>query len=70
VKTIACCAILHNLCLKDGDILEPVEEALGPDDGGDQVHQDLECGERLRGRIAAAVSAPIQNPPALQDHDY
>ncbi|KAE8278864.1 putative nuclease HARBI1 [Larimichthys crocea] len=70
VKVIACCAILHNLCQKDGDILEPVEEALGPDDGGDQVQPDLACGERLRGRIAAAVSAPVNNPPALQDHDY
>ena len=38
-------AILHNLCIRDGDILEPVEEA--PDDGGEQPQQDLHCGEQL-----------------------
>lgn len=70
VKVIACCTILHNLCIQDGDILEPVEEALEPDDGGDQVQPDLACGEQLRGRIAAAVSAPINNPSALKDHTY
>ncbi|KAL7378403.1 hypothetical protein ABVT39_013006 [Epinephelus coioides] len=69
-KVIACCAILHNVCLKNGDILEPVEEALGPDDGGGQLQPDLQCGDRLRGRIAAALSAPNNPPLALQDHDY
>ncbi|XP_056118293.1 uncharacterized protein LOC130095554 [Rhinichthys klamathensis goyatoka] len=70
VKVIACCAILHNFCLRDGDMLEPVEEALGPEDGDGQLQQDQQCGEQLRGRIASALSAPTAIPPALQDHDY
>ncbi|KAL2096948.1 hypothetical protein ACEWY4_006155 [Coilia grayii] len=30
-KVVACCTILHNLCLADGDIVEP--EAVGPEAG-------------------------------------
>ncbi len=70
VKVIACCAILHIFYLRDGDTLEPVEEALRPDDGGGQLQPDLQCGEQLRGRIAAALSAPNNTPLALHDHDY
>ena len=70
VKVITCCAILHNLCLRDGDIVEPVEEQPEPDAGDAELHPELQCGERLRSRMAAAVSAPNINPPALQDHDY
>ena len=70
VKVIACCAILHNLCLRDGDIVEPMEEQPEPDAGGAELHPELQCGERFRSRMAAAVSAPNINPPALQDHDY
>lgn len=68
VKVITCCAILHNLCIRDGDILEPLEEA--SDNGGEQPQQDLHCGEQLHGLIAAALSAPDNAPPVLQEHDY
>ena len=68
VQVIACCAILHNLCVDNGDILEPVEEAPGQDGGEGQL--DMACGEAIRGRIAAALSAPVQRGPALQEHDY
>ncbi|XP_034539820.1 putative nuclease HARBI1 [Notolabrus celidotus] len=70
VEVVACCAILHNFCLRDGDTMEPVEEALRPDDGDGQLQPDSQCGERLRVRMAAALSAPVENLPALDDHDY
>ncbi|XP_042349776.1 putative nuclease HARBI1 [Plectropomus leopardus] len=69
---IACCAILHNVCLSNGDIVEPAEEVLRPDDdAGDQhQHQDQQSGERIRELLMAAVSAPDGRVPALEDHDY
>ncbi|KAM3611514.1 uncharacterized protein V6R79_019929 [Siganus canaliculatus] len=70
VRIIACCAILHNICLKNGDNLEPMEEALEPQDGDGLPQADLQCGERLRSRMAAALSALTDAPPALHDHDY
>eukprot|EP00066_Takifugu_rubripes_P021972 XP_011611238.1 PREDICTED: putative nuclease HARBI1 isoform X1 [Takifugu rubripes] len=68
-KVFACCTILHNVCLQNGDSMEPSEEALGPDDI-DQMQPDLQCGEQIRDRLAAALSAPTHLPPALQEHDY
>ncbi|KAM3619675.1 uncharacterized protein V6R79_011663 [Siganus canaliculatus] len=70
VRIIECCAILHNICLKNGDNLEPTEEALEPQDGDGLPQADLQCGERLRSRMAAALSALTDAPPALHDHDY
>lgn len=54
MKVIAHCAILHNFCFRDRDTLEPVEEPLGPDDGGGEHQPDLQCGEELCGHIATA----------------
>ena len=34
-EVIACCAILHNICVSNGDIMEPAEEVLRPDDNND-----------------------------------
>lgn len=70
VKVTARCAILHNFCLRDGDMFEPVEEALGPDDGGGEHQPDLQCGEQLCGCVATVLSAPNNTPPALHDRDY
>ncbi len=73
---IACCTILHNICLTSGDIVEPVEAALVPDDNNDALlhNQDPQGGEQIREHLAAAVSAPgrddIINATALRDHDY
>ncbi|KAK7877439.1 hypothetical protein WMY93_031859 [Mugilogobius chulae] len=55
--------ILHNICLHNVDILDPVEEEQGPAD----VQQN---GEHLRAAIAAVLSAPRIRAPHLQDHDY
>ncbi|XP_049911320.1 putative nuclease HARBI1 [Epinephelus moara] len=69
---IACCTILHNICLSNGDIMEPAEEVLRPDDNVDEPHHhlDQQSGEHIRERLAAAVSAPDGPVAALEDHDY
>lgn len=69
---IACCAILHNICLFNGDIVEPAEEVIRPDDDGGEPHhhQDQQSGERIRELLTAAVSAPDGRVEALEDHDY
>ncbi|KAJ8367962.1 hypothetical protein SKAU_G00079900 [Synaphobranchus kaupii] len=71
-KVIACCAILHNICLTNGDIMEPAQAALRPEnhEASLLVEPDQQCGERRRERLAAAVSAPIALAPVLGDHDY
>ncbi len=71
VEVISCFAILDNFCPRDGDTLEPAEEALGPDgrdDGDGQLQPDLQCGQQLHGSIAVAVLAP--NNPLPVDHSY
>ncbi len=71
VEVISCFAILDNFCPRDGDTLEPAEEALGPDgrdDGDGQPQPDLQCGQQLHGSIAVAVLAP--NNPLPVDHIY
>ena len=55
VEVIAGRDIMHNLCIEDGDMIEPVEEA--PGDGGEEDQQDLHCGEQLL------------CPPVLREHD-
>ncbi len=56
---IACCTILHNICLTSGDIVEPVEAALVPDDNNDALlhNQDPQGGEQIREHLAAAACA-------------
>lgn len=69
VRVITCCDILHNLCLKNGDILEPDEEDNSSDDE-DHAQVNVLVADQLRGRLAAAVSASAACIPALCDHDY
>ncbi|KAJ8418943.1 hypothetical protein AAFF_G00004420 [Aldrovandia affinis] len=49
-NVIACCTILHNICVSNGDIMEPAEEVFRPDDNADQphLHQDQQRGEQIR----------------------
>ncbi|TWW77659.1 hypothetical protein D4764_12G0010490 [Takifugu flavidus] len=54
---------------QNGDSMDPSKDALGSDDTG-QMQPDLQCGEQIRNRLAAALSAPTHLPPALQEHDY
>uniref|UniRef100_UPI003AAEB172 putative nuclease HARBI1 n=1 Tax=Centroberyx gerrardi TaxID=166262 RepID=UPI003AAEB172 len=70
---VTCCAILHNLCITSGDILEPEQIALRPDDNDDAPEYelaDVQDGDRLRDRLAASVSAPVAPVAVLMDHDY
>ncbi|KAJ8358141.1 hypothetical protein AAFF_G00030130 [Aldrovandia affinis] len=71
-EVIACCTILHNICVSKGDIMEPAEEVFRPDDNADQphLHQDEQRGEQIREHMAAAVSAPDGLVAALEVHDY
>ncbi|KAJ8410009.1 hypothetical protein AAFF_G00210500 [Aldrovandia affinis] len=71
-EVIACCTILHNICVSNGDIMEPAEEVFRPDDNADEphLHQDQQHGEQIREHMAAAVSAPDGLVAALEVHDY
>ncbi|XP_059188162.1 uncharacterized protein LOC131970756 [Centropristis striata] len=67
-KVVAVCAVLHNICVTAGDILEPAAEedpVLQPP----PVQED-QGGQHLRDRLAAQVSAPNRRPSPLQEHDY
>ncbi|KAJ8399981.1 hypothetical protein AAFF_G00407110 [Aldrovandia affinis] len=70
-EVIACCTILHNICVSNGDIMEPAE-VFRPDDNADKphLHQDQQHGEQIREHMAAAVSAPDGPVVALEVHDY
>ncbi|KAI2645243.1 Protein ANTAGONIST OF LIKE HETEROCHROMATIN PROTEIN 1 [Labeo rohita] len=68
-EVVACCAVLHNLALLNGDIVKPVEE--DHDDGPPQPHNlEPRGGEHVRNNLAAAVSTPIICVPAFHEHDY
>ncbi|KAL0150458.1 hypothetical protein M9458_054275 [Cirrhinus mrigala] len=68
-EVVACCAVLHNLALLNGDIVEAVEE--DHDDGPPQPHNlEPREGEHVQNNLAAAVSTPIICVPALHEHDY
>ncbi|KAL3057990.1 hypothetical protein OYC64_010211 [Pagothenia borchgrevinki] len=70
-KVIAVCAVLHNICLTAGDILEPTEgEDPVPLPPQGPVQRDEHAGQHYRDRLAAHMSAPHQRPPHLNDHDY
>ncbi|XP_061563492.1 putative nuclease HARBI1 [Cololabis saira] len=69
-QIIACCAMLHNICLANGDIVEPADDWPGEDAGEPHHHQDQQSGDRIRERMAAAVSAPDGPVAALEHHDY
>ncbi len=63
---------LRNLCISNGDILEPDKGGDGDDgDDCDDANGLLQqSGNTLRNRLAAAVSAPNDWIPVLEEHDY
>ncbi|XP_023821710.1 putative nuclease HARBI1 [Oryzias latipes] len=67
VKIIACSAILHNMCISEGDWLEPTVE---PQQDNARNQQDEQSGIRLRGQISGFLSAPTGPQMALEEHDY
>lgn len=71
-EVITCCTLLHNICITNGDIIEPEGGQLDGDDLEDLQVRDPQSGEHIRDRLAAALSAPNDGnlPPALRHHDY
>ncbi|CAJ1061425.1 hypothetical protein H4Q32_000108 [Xyrichtys novacula] len=66
-EVVTCCAILHNICMDNGDLFEAEPP---PEEDGPPPCSDVASGENLRNRLAAAVSAPEVAVAVLQDHDY
>ncbi|KAI2660978.1 hypothetical protein H4Q32_027571 [Labeo rohita] len=68
-EVVACCSVLYNLALLNGDVVEPVEE--DHDDGPHEPHNlEPRGGEHVWDNLPAAVSAPNIRVPALHEHDY
>ncbi|XP_022520223.1 putative nuclease HARBI1 [Astyanax mexicanus] len=69
-EVVACCAVLHNLCIAHGDIIEPdvpeEEDAHAPE----PAQTEERSGNEARENLAAAVSAPQMAVLALLEHDY
>ncbi|KAJ8356925.1 hypothetical protein SKAU_G00197190 [Synaphobranchus kaupii] len=77
VEVIDCCAVLHNLCMKTNDLLDPATDDDDDDDDASESHSDEEqdpgnrtSADGLRAQVAAAASTPVACIPALGDHDY
>ncbi|RXN35007.1 nuclease HARBI1 [Labeo rohita] len=69
-EVVACCAVLHNLTLLSGDIVEAEDEE-DHDDGPPKPHNpQARVGDHIRDNLAAAVSAPNICVAALHEHDY
>ncbi|XP_062861636.1 putative nuclease HARBI1 [Trichomycterus rosablanca] len=67
-EVVACCAVLHNFCIAQGDITEP-EISEEDVDLPEPVSNEIRSGEDARENLAAAVSAPQHSIPA-HEHDY
>ena len=65
-EVITCCTILHNICLSNGDLLEPDVGVDGAADDlpdhGERAPPGAICGSEERNRMATLCYAP--------DHDY
>ncbi|XP_067283966.1 putative nuclease HARBI1 [Pseudorasbora parva] len=69
-EVITCCVVLHNLALLNGDIIEAEDEE-DLNDGPPEPHiLEARVGEHVQDNLAAAVSPPNINVPALHEHDY
>nr|XP_061819615.1 uncharacterized protein LOC133608416 [Nerophis lumbriciformis] len=67
-EVVACCTVLHNICLSHGDLLEPGDlqdqaaAGEGPEDPAEPLSPGTVCGAEDRHRMAMLCYAP--------DHDY
>lgn len=65
-EVVACCTVLHNICLNNGDIMDPDETDDSVDEDEAVVEAvDAVCGAEDRDRMATMCYAP-----ALADHLY
>ncbi|RXN13240.1 nuclease HARBI1 [Labeo rohita] len=69
-EVVACCAVLHNLCLQNGDIVDAEVVEDPADDPPEPQNTEASTGEDVWDNLAAAVSAPDNCVPALHEHDY
>ncbi len=69
-EVITCCAVLYNIALQNGDIIEPEVGENNDDAPPEARNPETRSGEHVRANLAAAVSAPDICVPALHDHDY
>ncbi|RXN34359.1 G2 M phase-specific E3 ubiquitin- ligase-like protein [Labeo rohita] len=69
-EVVACCAVLHNLALLNGDIVETEDEEDHDDDPPEPHNPQARVGDHVRDNLAAAVSAPNICVAALHEHDY
>ncbi|KAI2648030.1 hypothetical protein H4Q32_024214 [Labeo rohita] len=69
-EVVACCAVLHNLALLNGDIVEAEDEEDHDDDPPEPHNPQARVGDHVRDNLAAAVSAPNICVAALHEHDY
>ena len=67
---ITACAVLHNICLTAGDILEPVQDSNDPPVPPPRPVRGERSGSVWRDRLAGQLSAPPLQMAALQDHNY
>ncbi|KAL7395069.1 hypothetical protein ABVT39_009506 [Epinephelus coioides] len=65
-QVIASCAFLHNVCLDNGDVLEPDEDAaqdmLDPQPPRDPLAANERSGNATRDHLAALISGNVQAP--------
>ncbi|TWW54742.1 hypothetical protein D4764_0223880 [Takifugu flavidus] len=66
-KVVACCTILDNVCLQNGDSMEPSEDALGSDDTG-QMQPDLQSAPGPYRAAGACVLLALVAPPLSLTH--
>ncbi|XP_070835621.1 uncharacterized protein [Chaetodon trifascialis] len=67
---ITACAVLHNICLTAGDIIEPTLDPDNPSVPPSRPVRWEQSASAWRDRLAAQLSAPPVRISALQEHDY